>query len=267
MIKKIFWGLVVICSFILIVNFGNQLFANMFNLSPKSGLKITSNPEAIVFINGMEVGKTPYQDENLSTGEYLVKLTADNASWQGRIKLTKGTLSVINRLLAPGIASSSGESLVLDKGIGAIITSNPSESDVEIDGKIIGKTPLSISDLVSGEHNIYLSRNGYIKKNINVILPPNAKLYINVDLAMAEVALNSAPTPTVAVIQKVIIKQTPLGYLRVREAPSVASRELGQISAGDELVIVEEVPGWIKIKLKDNQEGYISTQYTQKIVQ
>lgn len=262
-----FWGLVIICLVILAVSFGNQLFAKMFNLSPKSGLKITSTPEAIVSINNMEVGKTPFEDETLSAGEYLIKLTTDNLSWQGRIKLTKGTLSVINRLLAPGIASSSGESLVLDKGAGIIITSNPSDSEVEIDGKIMGATPLSVSNLAPGEHNIYLSRGGYVKKNINVTLPTDARLSINADLAMNDIKLNNVPTPTIVAVQKIIIKQTPLGYLRVREKPSVSSKEIGQVSSGEELVAVEEVPGWIKIKLKDNQEGYVSTQYTQKVTQ
>lgn len=265
--KKLFWGLVITCSLILVISFGNQLFTSMFNLAPKSGLKITSTPEAVVFINGMEVGKTPYQDENLSVGEYLIKLTADNFSWQGRIKLTKGTLSVINRLLAPGVASSSGESLVLDKGEGAVFTSNPSGTGVEIDGKVIGLTPLSVSSLAPGEHNISLNHDGYVKKNISVTLPPDAKLYINADLAMNDVKLNIAPTPTIAIVQKALIKQTPLGYLRVREKPSIASREIGQVSSGDELTIAEEVPGWVKIILKDNQEGYISTQYIQKITQ
>lgn len=265
--KYLFWGLVVICSFILIINLGNQLFAGMFNLTPKSGLKITSTPEAVISINGLEVGKTPYQDENLSAGEYLVKLTSDNSSWQGRIKLTKRTLSVINRLLAPGIASSSGESLVLDKGEGVVITSNPSGSEIDIDGKILGVTPLSVSSLVPGEHSISLSRDGYIKKNINVILPSEAKLYINVDLAMNNTELNNVPTPTITLVQKIIIKQTPLGYLRVREKPTVSSQEIGQVSSGDELVVVEEVPGWIKIKMKDSQDGYVSTQYIQRLTQ
>lgn len=265
--KKIFWGLVTICAFILIVSFGNQLFVGMFNLSPKSGLKITSNPEAVVSINGLEVGKTPYQDENLGAGEYLIRLVNGDSNWQGIIKLTKGTLSVVNRQLAPSIASSSGENLVLDKGQGIIITSSPDFSEVKIDSKDYGITPISVSNLSAGEHNISLSHNGYNQRDINIILPANSKLHINVDLAMAEIKLNNAPTPTVTLIQKIIIKQTPLGYLRIREKPTVSSKEIGQVSTGDELVVVEEVPGWIKIKLKDNQEGYISTQYIQRLTQ
>lgn len=263
--KKLFWGLVIVCLGILAVSFGNQIFSGMFNLVPRSGLKISSNPEAVVSINGMEVGKTPYQDDNLGAGEYLVKLTTDNSSWQGRIKLTKGTLSIINRQLAPNIASSSGESLVLDKGEGMVITSSPDSSEIIIDGKYYGMSPKSISNLSAGEHSINLSHVGYNQRDFNIILPSGSRLHINVDLAMSDIKLNNAPTPTITVSQKIIIKQTPLGYLRVREKPSVASREIGQVSSGDQFEVIEEILGWIKIRLADNKEGYISNQYIQKI--
>jgi hypothetical protein len=265
--KKIFLGLVFICSLILIISLGSQLFTSMLNLEQKAGLKITSTPEAVVYLNGMEVGKTPFQDENLSAGEYLVKLSVDNLNWQGRIKLTKGTVSIINRLLSAGIATSSGETLILEKGTGVVIISSPSGSEVEVDGKIYGLTPISISNISSGEHNIILSHEGYLKRSFSVVLPLDLSLHINVDLAMTEVKLENLPTPTIAIMQKIIIKQTPLGYLRVREKPSVNSKEIGQVSSGDELEVVEELVGWIKIKLKDSQEGYVSIQYVQKLAQ
>lgn len=261
-------GVVVICAVILLTQLGSQSLAKMFNLQPKSGLKITSTPEAVVFLNGLEVGKTPYEDDNLSVGEYLVRLTNDNSSWQEKIQLTKGTLSAINRVLAPGIASSSGESLVLDVGQGVVITSSPSNSGIEIDGQSYGKTPISISDLSPGEHAFIISHDGYVKRNINVLLPKGSSLHINVDLALTEItASQEAPTPIIAKIQEIKIKQTPLGFLRVREKPSVASREVGQVSAGDEFVVMEEVSAWIKIRLPNNQEGYVSTIYTEKIPQ
>ena len=265
--KSIFLVVVIISAVILVTQLGSQQITEMFNLQARSGLKITSTPEAAVFINGLEIGKTPYEDDNLSVGEYMVKLTNKNSSWQGKIQLTKGTLSIINRMLAPSIASSSGESLVLDTGKGIIITSSPPNATVEVAGKIYGKTPLSLSDLSAGEHDFNISHDGYIKRKINVLLPLKVSLHINVDLALVEINSNPTVTPTVAVIRKAKIKQTALGYLRVREKPSVSSREIAQVSAGDEFVIMEEVPGWVKIRLLNNQEGYVSTTYIEKFSQ
>lgn len=265
--RKIFLGLVLICLILLTVQVSKEQLPSIFDLHPKSGLRITSLPEATVYINNMELGKTPFEDDNLTVGEYLVNLSTKEASWQGKIKLTKGTLSIINRSLASGIAPSSGESLVLDNGKGVVITSSPAESEIEINGKMYGQTPLSLSGLSSGEYTINLSHDGYQKRSITVTLPPNSSLHINVDLALLAVDLNSVPTPTIAQPQKILIKQTPLGYVRVRENPGISSKEIGRVSAGDELMVITEVPGWVKIRLPNNQEGYVSGSYIQKISQ
>lgn len=265
--RKIFWVVVIICAAILIARLSSQQLSAIFNVQPRSGLKITAIPEATVYINGLEVGKTPFQNDNLSPGEYLVKLTNTDSNWQGKIQLTKGTLSIINRMLSPSIASSSGESLVLDTGAGVVITSSPASSEIEVDGKVYGKTPLSIATLSPGQHNFNISHDGYIKRNVSVYLPPQASLHINVDLSLIAVELKNISTPTIALVQKVTIKQTPLGYLRVREKPSISSKEVGQVSAGDELVIIEEIPSWVKVRLANNQEGYVSSAYTVKMPQ
>ncbi len=262
--KKIFWGIVIICLSILIFQLGKQNLSSIFNLQPKAGLKITSTPEATVYINGLEVSKTPYLDENLSPGGYLVKLTHEDVSWQGKAKLTKGTLSIINRTLSPNIASASGESLVLDEGKGLLITSNPTGVDVEIDSVLQGKTPLFLWEFSSGEHNLTFNHEGYQKRILNITLPPNSLLHINVDLALSSINSFKAPTPALEIVKKALIKQTPLGYLRLREKPSISSKEIGQVSAGEELIIIEEVPGWVKVRLTNNQEGYVSTQYIER---
>lgn len=244
---------------------GKQILPDIFGVIPRGGLKVISSSEATVYINGLEVGKTPYRDDNLTVGEYLVRLVNNDSSWQGKIRLNKGSLSVINRSLAPSIASSSGESLVLDQGKGVVITSSPLGSDVEVDGKQIGKTPLSISSLLPGTHSFSISHDNYLTRVVDVVLPANLFLHINVDLSLVEKTESTIVTPTVAVVKKVVVKQTPLGYLRLRESPSISSKEVAQVSAGEELVVISESPGWIKVRLKNNLEGFISAQYTQKL--
>ncbi|MFA5932677.1 MAG: PEGA domain-containing protein [Microgenomates group bacterium] len=263
--RKLFLGLVFVCAILLSIQIGKQVLSEVFGIVPKGGLKVASVPDATVYLNGIEVGKTPYRDDNLNTGEYLVKLISDNSNWQGKIVLTKGTLSVINRSLAPSVASSSGETLVLDKGQGVIVTSSPADAVVEIDGKQVGKTPLFVSLLSSGVHGFNISHDGYLTRVVDVVLPADLALHINVDLALVERHESITVTPTVAVVKKIKIKQTPLGYLRLRESPSINSKEVAQVSSGEELEVVLEVPGWTKVRLKNNLEGYVSSQYVQKI--
>lgn len=262
--RKIFSFVVFICLIILGFQLGKQFLPELFGIVPKGGLKILASPNATVYLNGVEAGKTPFSEDNLNIGEYLVKLIAVDSSWQGKILLNKGTLSVINRNLAPNIASSSGESLILDSGEGVTITSSPDESNIAVDGKLIGKTPLFISNLSPGAHFFTLSHDNYSSRRVDVILPKNLSLHINVDLSLVGINEGKIITPTVALVQKVVIKQTPLGYLRLRESPNINSKEVAQVSAGEELVVLSEAPGWVKVRLNNNLEGWVSVQYVQK---
>src|SRR5687767_11118603 len=135
-LSSIFIFLVIFSLVSIIVKFANKPFQNFLGSQNKAGIKLTSIPEATVFINGAEVGKTPYQDETLTSGDYQVKLESDTKTWQGTVKLNSGTISVVNRELAENSVNSSGETLVLSSGSGVVVTSSPTGAEVEVDGKL-----------------------------------------------------------------------------------------------------------------------------------
>lgn len=262
--KSFFLVLVFISIVVLSIRFGSQPLSALLGYQVKAGLKVTSMPEATVFLNGKEVGNTPYQDENLQAGDYRVKLEVDKSSWEGSVNLSQGTLSVVNRELAETTASSSGEVLTLNPGKGVVITSSPSEAQVEIDGKDYGKTPLAVSDLSSGEHTFLINHDSFLKRSIRASLPENMLLSIDVNLAISEVDLGGITTPTVISPQKLVVKQTPTGFLRVRNKPSLNGEEVGKVSSGDNLLLLEELSGWDRVRLDNGTEGYISSSYVQK---
>lgn len=263
--KKTAFLLLIFLSFLaLFIRFVLPSLSHILGYQSKAGLKITSLPEASVFVNGKEVGKTPYQDENLKVEEYQVELKAGDASWQSKIKLINGTMAVINRELATSMASSSGEILTLDKGSGVIITSTPSSAEVEIDGRLVGKTPLSVSTLVSGEHTFLLSHDGYLKRNIRASLPDGLALTINVNMAISEINLGVLPTPEIKAVTKMVVKQTPTGFLRMRDKPSVSGKEVAKLSSGDNLILIEDLSSWVKVQTDKGIEGYVSAIYIQK---
>ncbi|MFH0937638.1 MAG: PEGA domain-containing protein [Candidatus Daviesbacteria bacterium] len=265
--KAIFQILIILSLLVLAIRFGSQPLLDFLGYQPKAGLKITSVPSATVFINDHEVGSTPYQNENLKPGEYKVKLKTDSALWQNVVKINSGTLSVVNREMAASIASSSGEILTLHEGLGVTLASNPTGSQVEIDGKVAGKTPLEVTDLSVGEHTFLFSHEGYLSRSIRAALPPKMNLAIEVDLAMSEMDLSLVPSPNITstpLESKVIISQTPTGFLRVRNKPSTSGTEVGRVKPGDSLTLEEELTGWFKIKLNDGTVGYISSQYAKK---
>lgn len=266
--KKVLFKILILSSIVVLAaRFGSQPLMKILGYQSKSGIKITASPEATVFMNGQEIGQTPFQDENLPPGEYQIKLVANSfgkSSWQGRVPLNGGTMSLVHRELAPGIASSSGEILILRPGSGGVFSSTPTESDVEIDGQFYGKTPLIVSSLPVGEHIFVISHSGYITRSIKAALPQKMILNIEVNLAISEVALPIDATPKIKTVAKVIVKQTPTGFLRVRNEPTLKGVEIGRVMPGESLTLVEEFSNWYKVRLEDGTEGYISSLYAQK---
>lgn len=262
--KTLLLALITLSALMLVARLGFKPAAEALGFKEKAGLKVTAIPEAMVSVNGVAVGKTPYQNEELKVGSYRVRMEAGSAVWEGIVKLTNGTVSVVNRELAASTASASGEILTLDSGRGVTVTSIPDGAGVEIDGKTYGVTPLVVSDVAPGEHAFIVSHANFTKRNIRAVLPQNMSLTIAVDLEIAEAEVVNTPVPPVATSTKLIIGQTPTGFLRVRDKPNLSGAEIGRLSAGDSVTQLEELSGWVKVRLENGTGGYISSQYTQK---
>lgn len=250
---------------VLLIRYSGKIEEVLLNIKQKSGISVLSTPgEASVFLDGKQVGKTPFEDKNLDVKQYSVKLDKDGATWQGNVKLTSGTMTIINRDLAKDQAYSSGEILSLDRGRGITIISNPSDSEVEIDGKGLGKTPVSIN-LTAGEHTVLVSHTNYLKRSIKAILPENFNLTVSVDLALSEADLTTISAPVISQTPEVVVKQTPTGFLRVRDRASLLGKEIARVNINDKLILLEELGGWDRVKLADGTEGFVSSAYVEKV--
>lgn len=262
--KIIIWILILVSVLVLVLRFSSKFAEVFFGIKQISGISVLSVPEgATVFIDNKEVGKTPFENKDLDVKEYLVKIDKDGAFWQGKVKLTPQTVTIVNRDLAKEQASSSGEVLTLEKGRGITVISNPSDSEVEIDGKTNGKTPLTIN-LESGEHTIIVSHSNYLKRSIRASLPNDFNLTISVDLSLSEADLSTVATPVISQTPEVTVKQTPTGFLRVRDKGALTGKEIGRVNVGDTLILLEELSGWDRVKLPDGTEGFVSNTYVEK---
>jgi len=236
----------------------------------KAGIRIESNIPAKVFINDLEVGNAPYQDDSLKPGDYQLSLKPDIATdsaaslWQGYAKLNEGTLTIVIRDIGKSKEESSGEVISLENGSGVTITSSPSGAEVTVDGKNMGVTPLTITDLEEGEHQFILARENFLKRSIRSKVIRDLNLVLSVDLAITEPDLTKLPSTPITSTQQVTIKKTPTGFLRVRESPGLGSKEIGQVKPGEKLVMLEESPGWARIRLSNGKEGWVSSSYIQK---
>lgn len=265
--KVILLTLIFLSVIALILRFGTKPLIKALKLEERAGLRVESNKGAKVTIDNKDVGNTPFQDENLSQGEYLVTLKAEEgtaSAWQGIVKLIGGTLTIVNRELATSQAASSGEVINLEKGKGVTITSSPTSALVFIDSKEIGRTPVSVSDISYGEHQFLISKENFLKRSIRASLVEGYSLTLAVDLAIGEVDLTKVPTTPISSSDQVVVKSTPTGFLRVRAEANLSSSEVSRVKPGDTLVLLEEIPNWNRIRLPDGKEGWVSSAYTEK---
>jgi len=265
--RALVWILILISLLALMIRFSGKATELILGIKQKGGMSILSMPDgATIFLDGKEVGKTPYEDKDLDVREYSVKIEKGEALWQNKVNLIAGTLIVINRDLAKDPSSSAGEVLTLDRGRGITVISNPSESSIEIDGKSYGKTPITIN-IEAGEHTILVSHPNYLKRSIRANSPRNFNLTVSSDLALSEADLSTISTPPITTTPEVKVLQTPTGFLRVRDKPSLSGKEIAQVKPGDQLILLEELSGWIRVRLSDGTEGYVSSAYVEKKIQ
>lgn len=267
-------------------------------------LKITSSPSTNIFIDNVNVGKTPYHDK-AKIGEYLIKLIPDqeasgSAQWQGRVKVYKNSLSYINRELGSTDVDSAGEILTItditdgskDDSIGQIIVdSDPVGAIVYLDNEEKGVTTAKLDNVGRGEHELSLFMPGFFRRTQKVNVEGGRRLSALFKLAIDHgqqvkiaslsaspkkestdsAALTPSPSPTGAIASgstgQVKIKDTPTGYLRVRTEPSVNASEEAQVKPGDTFALTGEQPNWYKIVYETGKEGWISQEYATKITQ
>lgn len=265
--KKIIVYALIIISVLILMLRSSSLIIDLLGIKQKSGISITSAPvDATVFLNNEEVGKTPFEAKDLDISEYNIRLQKDQSIWQGSVKLNAGTVAIVNRDLAADVPSSAGEVLTLKKGQGITLISNPKSAKVTVDGSEAGISPLNIN-LKSGEHTIIIDHQSYIKRSIRVNLPDGYNLTIVVDLALSEADLSTVSTPVIKTTPEVVVKDTPTGFLRVRDKPSLLGKEISQVKPGETLILLEEDGAWDRVRLADGVEGYVSASYVEKKIQ
>lgn len=271
----------------------------MGSRTPKEGeLRVESTPVVSVFLDNKHLGRSPFK-EKVTSGEYTLRLvpesaTGDIAPWQGKITVGPNLLTYVNAILSESELSSAVDMLWLEKSVAKkpelSVVTNPDGASVVIDDVTKGVTPLTIQDLEAGEHNLTIASPGFLTRTMKVKLTSGFKLIASLKLAlstattMAQEAMGatqsaSIPTPTAKVGVKtstssatiadpakpfVTIKDTPTGFLRVREEPATSASEAGRVNPGQKFHIFDEKNGWYEVAYDGVNKGWISGQYAAK---
>jgi len=262
-----------------LVNFyTNSFFLGGCSISSKrSAIEIDSYPVTKVFIDGKEVGLTPYRNRNLTPGEIEIKLESNEKTWTRKIKLQNNISTVIDWEFGETEAENGGYILYLEKTgdknkAGLLSNTVPNKSTITIDNEIKGMSPLKIMDIGQGDKHITLSYPGHKTVDIFAKSLKGYQLVIEATLAeeMVVESENEAekidnPDLISTPVQKTItIKETETGWLRVRETDSSVSKEVARVNPGESYPIIEETTDWYKIDLGNNESGWISSSYAEK---
>lgn len=169
--------------------------------SKKAALSVKATPKATIFLDGEHLGQTPYYNEKLKQGEYVLKIVPESSGealsiWEGRLTLSPGILTVVDRELGLTQDSSSGEILsfepLADKNdISMTVVTTPDGAVVNLDGEPRGFAPLSIDDLSEGDHILVITSPGYRERSIKTKTVKGHKLIASVQLARETVAIET----------------------------------------------------------------------------
>lgn len=235
--------------------------------APTQGaLQINSIPKANVYLDGKDVGQTPLLLEKIPPKEYDVKLIAPANIWESKAKVPPGAMTYISREMGVTEENSAGQVLTLEKLPSAVavelaIVSDPDGSVINIDGLEKGRTSTIIRNLTAGDKAVVISLPGYADQIIHAQLASGYRLNALVKLRRISIEkVAPLPEPVASVSATITVKETPIGFLRVRSAPNVNASESGRIQAGQKYLILEEASEWVKIKF-NNSEGWIWKDY------
>jgi len=271
--KRILFGLFFLASLILV---GFLVWRFVIN-PPKALLVVETEPPSQVFVNGEQVGKTPFEGE-FEENEIDLKLVPESFEqalmpYEAKVFLTSGVETIVRRQFGAEEGMSQGEELSFEKqangSVSLSIVSVPDGASVYVDQNYVDLAPVKYEDVGPGIHQVTLQAEGYKERSFSVQLVAGYGLTAFVEMARTpqeepqeETASSEAEAQEE---QIVVILDTPTGFLRVREEASTTASEIAQVEPEEEYVLLatSEDEDWYEIQLDEEETGWISADYAE----
>lgn len=137
---------------------------------------------------------------------YIDKRRVGTGTWKGPLKegryevearkeRHKSTLKTIT------VKADEAQDIVLDAPTPItgklMVSSSPLDAEIMVDGKAVGVTPMTISELIIGEHTVTLSRKNHKSETRQVKIEEGKATELNIELSdMAEMTITTEPSGT-----------------------------------------------------------------------
>ena len=244
----------------------------------KGALQVTSQPNSKVYLDGKFIGNTPLckceAQDMVDQGDHSIKLVpaeGDFQPFEQKIPISPKVLTVVDRTFGDN-SGSSGSIISLSKlpdknSLSISVVSFPDKAKIFLDGNESGQSPYLLDNVTESDHELKLTKPGYSDKTVRVRTVKGYRLEAIIFLAAnPQTATQSASSSASLApsITKILILDTPTGFLRVRDQASLGGNQVGEVLPGEKYDLLDEQSGWYKIKLKDGTIGWVSSQYAQK---
>lgn len=243
---------------------------------------VISEPSgASVFIDNTEVGQTPYSSESLTEGEYDLRIEYPGFEPQvTRISISpESKLNVVSKLFPMPVPSKI-----------SLLEGSTSLYDVYTSQQLVSASPASWVDAVvywNETRGIGLSGAGVNKDMVfDYFVDFNGGIYdstgelliaVPTDVTRGAYLRRESDGPGITEEAKAVllatspelggptatILETGVGWLRVRDAAGLGGEEVTKVDVGNTYPVLEQTTGWVKIKVDDSTEGWVSSTYVE----
>ena len=147
------------------------------------------------------------------------------------------------------------------------VETEPQGAIITLDNDEKGVAPVILSDVLRGDHELSVYMPGFFRRtqkvNIDTGYRVNASFKLSIDQSQKKPTpkpenKESTPSAQTTSVSFVVIKDTPQGWLRVREDASIDASESAKVKPGERYEFSDEKSGWYKIKFNGNTNGLVS---------
>ncbi len=171
-------------------------------------LLVTTYPQgAEIRVNSEVFGTTPLDPLNVEAGWYLVQALKPNLFASARVHVRVGNLTTV--------------ALTLNNAKGTLsVLSRPDRASVFLDGERRGETPLRLEGISAGDHDLRVSRRGYLDYSTGIDIGASEESVVDVHLPVpAKLDLRSEPEGADIYIGNRHVGRTPTLAQSVRPGP------------------------------------------------
>jgi formylglycine-generating enzyme required for sulfatase activity len=164
-------------------------------------LTVNTSSDAMIYIDGKVKGNTSWKGR---VKEGLSKVRVEKEGYTTReweVSMVRGRDQKIDLMLSPKTGSLE-------------VRTEPGQAMISLDGKMYGMTPKVIPDLLLGNYNLTIEKQGYTSVSMRVIIEDAKTTTVDIKLIYGkEITVSSQPSGAYLIVQEDTIGITPLSLI------------------------------------------------------